>query len=104
MIWSDNRFPKPDLWTACETKNAATMSRIKLSENPAYALAGSITPLKTLMARAMIAAAMMGRILNKIAAMVVIKIVKRCHVERGIESGGGVNHTPSAKSINSSGG
>ena len=80
------------------------MRRIKLSEKPAYALAGSITPLKILTARAMIAAAMMGRMLNKIVVIVVMKIVKRCHVERGIERGGGVNQTPSAKSINNSGG
>jgi hypothetical protein len=52
----------------------------------------------------MIAAAMMGRMLNKIAPIVVMKIVKRCHVEREIERGGGVNHIPSAKSNNNSGG
>jgi hypothetical protein len=76
--------------------------RIKLSENPAYAREGSMTPDKTLMARAMIAAAMIGRILNKIAAIVVIKIVKRCQVWNEIWSGGGTNQMVRAKSVNNS--
>jgi len=91
--------PRPDLWTAWETKNAATMRRIKLSENPAYALAGSMTPQRTLIARAMIEAVMMGRRLNKIAAIVVIKIVKRCHTLSVIPNGGGVNHRVKANKI-----
>jgi hypothetical protein len=73
------------------------MRRIKLSEKPAYAFAGSIIPLKILTARAMIAAAIMGRMLNNIATMVEINMVKRCHVEGTIERGGGINHKVNAK-------
>jgi hypothetical protein len=46
----------------------------------------------------MIAAAMIGRILKRMATMVVMKMVKRCHVVTFIARGGGINHTRVAKS------
>lgn len=91
-------MPNPDLWTAWETKNAATMRRIKLSENPAYALEGSITPERTLIERAMIEAEMMGRRLKRIAKMVEIKIVNKIHAWCVIPKGGGVKIRNTAKS------
>jgi hypothetical protein len=81
------RLPRPDLITPLATKKAASMSRIKLSENPEKALSGGKTLNKTTATKAITDAVNIERASSKTPMIAVIKMVNKYH-ESGDRSQG----------------
>ena len=90
------RSPKPDLTTACATRNAITTNSTLALANPLNAFAGEMVPVRTTAAAASIVEVSSGNAPTSTDAIAATNTAKRCQAGAVSPAGTGASQMPIA--------